>query len=415
MSSQAVETVSQPQASQSQAATRRCDGVVCFGGEDWWYHNRGHYDMQMMRRFARRVPTLYVNSIGMRTPRVGEGRMFLRRVARKLRSLGRGLVREAAPGLAVYSPLAAPGGGGGGLSRRLLAAQVRRAARRVGIRRPLLWVACPPGVEVLEQLRPQAVVYQRTDRYEAFTGVDPQRIAAFDRRLKQRADLTLFCSRALFEAEANDCLRAAYVEHGVDYDRFARAGAGEGGEPADMAPLPRPRVGFIGGIDAHTFDPELFRQVAAAVSEATFVLVGACSLPADWLEGLDNVVALGQRPYEDVAAYMAACDVLIMPWNRSEWIQACNPVKLKEYLAVGRPIVSTPFRELEAYSGLVRVAQDAADFAKQVREALADEGFGPEPGRAFVQKRTWDAQFERTLALLREAGVEFACGGEGHG
>ncbi|RMD60860.1 MAG: glycosyltransferase, partial [Planctomycetota bacterium] len=405
MSRQAVETRCRPDTPASQAQLRRCDGVVCFGGEDWWYHNRGHYDMQMMRRFAGRVPTLYVNSIGMRTPRVGEGRMFLRRVTRKLRSLGRGLAREAAPGMAVYSPLAAPGGTGGRLSRRLLAAQVGRAARRVGVRRPLLWVACPPGVEVLEQLRPQAVVYQRTDRYEAFTGVDPVRIAAFDRRLKRRADLTLFCSRALFEAEANDCRRAAYVEHGVDYDRFARAGAGEEGEPADMADLPRPRVGFIGGIDAHTFDPELFRKVAASVPEATFVLVGACSLPEGWLEGLDNVVALGQKPYEAVAACMAACDVLIMPWNRSEWIQACNPVKLKEYLAVGRPIVSTPFRELEAYGQLVRVAQDAAGFVQQVREALADDAFDPEPGRAFVRSRTWDAQFEQTLALLREAGV----------
>ena len=74
-------------------STRTFDGIICFGGEDWWYHNRGHFDLQMMREFSGRCPVLYVNSIGMRMPRVGEGKMFFRRMARKLRSLRRGLVR----------------------------------------------------------------------------------------------------------------------------------------------------------------------------------------------------------------------------------------------------------------------------------------------------------------------------------
>ena len=73
---------------------RRFDGIICFGGEDWWYHNRGHYDMQMMGRLSEHMPVLYVNSIGMRTPSPTEGRMFLHRVRRKLRSIRRGLVEQ---------------------------------------------------------------------------------------------------------------------------------------------------------------------------------------------------------------------------------------------------------------------------------------------------------------------------------
>ena len=151
----------------------------------------------------------------------------------------------------------------------------------------------------------------------------------------------------------------------------ARSAAGDEGadEPADLAAIGRPRVGFVGGIDAHTFDPELFLAVARALPDVQFVLVGSCSLPEDWCT-LPNVHLMGKRPYEEVSRYMAASDVLIMPWNKSDWIEACNPVKLKEYLAVGRPIVSTGFYELRSYEGLVRVASTAEEFATEIRAAL---------------------------------------------
>ncbi len=161
-----------------------------------------------------------------------------------------------------------------------------------------------------------------------------------------------------------------FIDHGVDYDRFEQAGDDPASEPEDVRPIARPRAGFIGGIDASTFDPALFVEVARSLPSVQFVMVGACSLPEEWCE-LDNVHLLGQRDYAQVAAYMAACDVLLMPWNRSEWIRACNPVKLKEYLATGRPVVSTSFPELDHYDGLVRIADGAAAFADAIREALS--------------------------------------------
>jgi glycosyltransferase involved in cell wall biosynthesis len=383
--------------------TKHFDGIICFGGEDWWYHNRGHFDMQMMRELSKTTPVLYVNSIGMRVPRVGEGAMFARRIARKLRSLRHGLVRVR-EGFWVASPLVAPAGMGAGLNRTALAAQVRLLARRAGITRPLVWVACPPGAEVVERLGPVGVVYQRTDRFEAFHGVNPDRIRGFDTALKQRADVTIFCSSWLMGQERSQCRSAEFIDHGCDFDAFAAAGRDPASEPADVAPIPRPRIGFVGGIDAHTFDPELFLGVARALPEARFVLVGGCSLPEGWAD-LPNVHLLGKRDYEQVPGYMAAADVLIMPWNRNDWIQACNPVKLKEYLAVGRAIVSTPFPELDRFEGLVRVADNAGDFAGSVREAL-DRPHDPGPGRARVESETWEAKGVLALRALSERGIE---------
>lgn len=394
-------------------APRVFDGIICFGGEDWWYHNRGHYDMQMMREFSRSVPVLYVNSIGMRMPRMGEGQMFARRIARKLRSMKRGFV-QVRDTFAVFSPVVAPGRRGMAVSRRLLPAQVRWAAKRAGIRHPLVWVACPPAAETLKGLRPVGLVYQRTDRFEAFKGVDCERIRGYDRQLKAAADVTMFCSRLLFEEERGECRDALYVDHGVDYEHFALAGGGfcgkpATGEPDDVRGMSRPRAGFVGGIDIHTFDPQMFLQVAKALPDVQFVMVGACSLPPDWC-GLANVHLLGQRPYEQVAAYMAACDVLIMPWNQSEWIRACNPVKLKEYLAVGRPVVTTRFDELRGYmelGGGVRIADSAAEFAAAIRAAVDDE-VDVCALRARVENETWSSKAEQAMERLKQRGL-IAC------
>ena len=375
---------------------QKFDGIICFGGVDWWYHNRGHYDLQMMRELSRDYPVLYVNSIGMRPPRVGEGAMFLTRVKRKLKSLFRGLVKVR-PNFAVFSPATLPGGGQNSISiwiaRQALALQVKFAAYRCGIKRPLVWVACPPGEMIVDQLKPARLIYQRTVCFEDFAGVDPVRIKGFDIRLKEKSDIVLFCSRELYEAEKSQNSGSLFVDHGVDYDHFRSAGlefeATVKG-PADLADIPFPRVGFIGGIDAHTFDPELFVKVAAALPEVSFVMIGACSLPDGWCP-YKNVHFLGQRPYEMVANYMAACDLLIMPWNQSDCIKACNPVKMKEYLAVGRPVVSTYFPEVEYFRDHIDVATDPAEFVQKIRKGLSEPGDTLDRRRR-VQDHTWSAK-----------------------
>lgn len=382
------------------------DGVICFGGVDWWYHNRGHYDLQMMREFSEHLPVIYINSIGMRPPQIGEGKMFFRRILRKFKSLRRGMV-QVRKNFTVYSPATLPGGGnnaiGRWIARKLLSFQVRRVARRSRINRPLVWIACPPACSIIDDLRPTKVVYQRTDRFEDFEGVNRQLILEYDEYLKARSDLVLYCARELYDAENDQCKMAEFVDHGVDYERFESAGLAvdrHNVEPDDLASIPRPRVGFIGGIDAHTFDPPLFLEVVKLLPDVQFVMVGACSLPENWCP-YENVHFFGQRPYEEVAAYMAASDVLIMPWNQSDWIKACNPVKTKEYLAVGRPVVTTYFPEIDHYSEHVEIAADAHSFAEAIRAKLENPGMA-DARRARVKTHTWQAKSEKVTKSLNK-------------
>lgn len=387
-------------------ASKTFDGVLVFGGVDWWYHNRGHYDLRMARLLAEGVPVLYVNSLGMRVPRAGEGGMFLRRILRKVRSMARGLV-EVEPGFHVLSPTYVPGGRLEPALRGRLLRQVRAAMSALGLERPLVWVACPTAARVAFELPSAGVVFQRTDRFEAFDSGAAGPVERDCNSLLERSDLTLYCARALMAEETKTCVgRQAFVDHGVEFDAFSAAGQGSPSHPVSWSQLAadtRPKVGFVGGLDAHTFDLALFQEVARSSPGHLFVLVGSSSFPPDAF-ALSNVVRLPRVEPEEVPAHLAACDALIMPWVQSPWIDGCNPVKLKEYLAVGRPIVSTPFRELEHYAGLVRVASTAAQFRDQLLAATT-EAHDPEPGRRRVAGHTWRARVAQVLVELAELGL----------
>ncbi|MEO1205623.1 MAG: glycosyltransferase [Pseudomonadota bacterium] len=366
------------------------DGIICIGGEDWWYHNRGHFDFQIMRRLAKRWPVLFVNSLGVRMPSLSDKGLFAKRIGRKLKSFSRG-VTNVENKFWVFSPLSVPGEAVRKFNASSLSPQIRLAAFRAGIRKPLLWVHCPAGVDVIDSLPHTGLVFQRTDRFESFPEGDPVVLKQQVDTLRARADLVVYAAPHLQDEECQSVKRSLLVTHGVDVERFRAAGAKtQTIGPRDIAHLKRPRVGFIGGIDAHTFDPDLFLSVAGMLPDHQFILVGGCSLQEDWCQ-LENVRAVGRKPYEVVADYMAAMDCLIMPWNRSEWIAACNPIKLKEYLAVGRPVVSRPFQALKPYEGVVRVADDAATFASAVREACVQPYDGTQ-ALALVAQEDWDAK-----------------------
>jgi glycosyltransferase involved in cell wall biosynthesis len=381
--------------------------VICFGGEDWWYHNRAHIDMQLMRRFARMGTTLYVNSIVMQKPNLRRGQGFIQKLARKSRSIIRGL-KKSDTGFWVYSPLSLPAHHsvlGRRLNDGMLRLQMFSAARRLGIRDPIVWVACPPACDVAVRMKKERLVYQRTDRLEEFPNVDSDVISAYDGKLKSSADLTIFVNKALYDQEADECRRAIYLDHGVDFEMFASAGDSPD-VPADLSTTKRPIVGFFGGLHDHTCDLNLLEKVPAMVPEMSFVFVGRVSADCGGLLANENVFMLGQKPYERIPDYGKCFDVAIMPWRQNRWIEACNPIKLKEYLALGKPVVSTPFPELAEYLDVVYEARTPEEFAESIKRArVEDNPERIEKRRAKVAQASWDSKAQLVLReLFPEAG-----------
>lgn len=391
----------------SRAAAQTTPGVVCFSAQDWWYFSHAHSDFQLMSRLAEEQPVLFVNSTGLRMPLPGRSSQALRRVARKVRSTSKLLRRPVPelPLLSVLSPVFLPTYGsarGRALLARTVAAEVRVACRRAGIVDPAYVVTLPTAAEVLPHLPPGPVLYNRSDRHSEFGEADVTWVAETERRLLSSADRVLYVSSALLADEADQTgARATFLDHGVDIHHFRPVGPD--GWPPEVAGLRRPIVGFFGSFDDYLVDFELLERVAIGMPEATLLLIGPATCSMRRFERHANVVWLGARPYEDLPAYGSAFDVALMPFLDNEWVRYANPIKMKEYLALGLAVVSTDFAEVHRYEDVIGIARSPEEFVALVRRSGSPDlpGVG-DARRAAVAGATWDERARQLHRLLDE-------------
>jgi glycosyltransferase involved in cell wall biosynthesis len=170
----------------------------------------------------------------------------------------------------------------------------------------------------------------------------------------------------------------------------------------DIKKIRKPVIGFYGGIDNHTFDIRFAEEVVSRMPEYSFVFVGKASVDCSGLLKMPNVTMVGQKQYEEIPHYGKYFDVAIMPWNRNRWIEVCNPIKLKEYLALGKPIVSTPFSELDKYNGCVYRAGEPGEFAAMIKKALEEDCIElKNKRRKLVERSTWQSKADLVLQNLQ--------------
>ena len=380
------------------------DSVVCFAGVDWWYHNRGHSECQVMRLLSRQVPVLWVNSIGMRRPMPGKSELPFRRYARKLRSTFKGLKRDEC-GLWVYSPLFLPAYSASALefNGRFVAAQVRRLRKKLGMKRPAAWVTIPTAAPIIERMEWSRVAFNRSDDFASFPEVDSELVRSMENRVFDKSDVVFYVNQGLFDQERAQRDSAMFLDHGVDYEHFASVRPLDGSRPPrprELEGIEGPIVGFYGALDDYTIDLDLMVATARHIAPNTLLVIGPQAMEIGKLLAEPNVRYLGPIPYEQLPQYAAHFDVGIMPWLANDWIEACNPIKLKEYLALGFPIVSTDFSELRKYDGLVHVARDTEGFCAALDAALEEGPREAAKRRAAVEPHTWAAVTERVRSAM---------------
>lgn len=382
---------------------------ICFGGEDWWYHNRAHIDMQLMRRFSRIGTALYVNSIVMRKPNIGDRKGFTEKLVRKTKSILKGL-RQSGVGFWVYSPYTLPVqhiSWARPFNEAILRYQIRRITRKLRMMAPVMWVACPPACDAAIAMKRGKLVYQRTDRYEDDPHVDRETVLNYDRKLKANADMTVYVNQSLYEEEADQCKNAFFLDHGVDYEMFTSA-ENNRDVPAEIANIRKPVVGYFGVMADHKFDVEFVSKVADLLPEFSFVFIGSVSQESREMFARDNIHIIPKQPYERIPHFGKCFDVAVLPWRINKWTEAANPIKLKEYLALGKPIVSTPaFTELQSYLDIVYEAATPEDFARSIKKAHSENNAElVRKRRERVAQSSWDSKAELVLRTLF-AGQEF--------
>ncbi len=377
--------------------------IVCFSND--WRQARvdRHHIMEILARHNR---ILWINSIGLRRPTASAA--DLGKVRDKLAWFLRGMerVRE---NIWVVSPLALPFHGhraADGINRALLVLQLRFFMNKLGFRRPILWTFLPNVAAVAGRLGEKLSLYSLTDDFPEFTGVDREGIARQERELMERCDLTVASAQRLAEKKAQPGREIPVIPHGVQYEHFRKAlGMGRESWPRDIKGVPHPIVGFFGEI-SDWIDTGLMAEIAKARPDWSIVFLGRKAPEAGDLNGLlalPNVRWLGEKRFEELPAYCAAFDVALIPMKVNELTLSVNPLKLREYLAAGVPVVSAPLPEVRYYGDAVRFASTAGEYVREIGSLLKlDRGSLATRLSAQVAGESWEARVEDFSRLIKE-------------
>jgi len=378
--------------------------IVCVGFADWdteLQTNQHH----LMSRLARENRVLFVESLGLRRPQLA-GR-DIRRIAARLRNGLRG--PRQSDGLHVLSPLVLPlhsNRAARALNRRLLPLLVRRAARKLGMHRPILWAYVPQAEVLLDALEPELVIYHCVDDIAAQPGIDAATFRAAEERFAGRAELVLTSAPALAERLRKLSSNVKYMPNVADTDMFAGA-LQDGPVDSALAALARPRIVFVGAVVSTKLDMQLLVGLARARPDWSFALVGPVG-PGDpradvsTLAAEPNMHLLGRRSYEQLPSVLRGADAGLIPYARNELTNSIFPMKVYEYLAAGLAVVATPLPSL-AQIAEVATASDAQGIAGLLDDALEHDS----PERRAERSRSaashsWERRLEEIAAAIEE-------------
>ena len=368
--------------------------IIVFG-EDWGALPSS--TQHIIRHLCRERKVLWVNSIGLRHPKFQ--RKDFKRLLGKLLGLFSHKIQASRQNLpseqfVLINPQTLPAPRHY-LTRKIAAFFLVRQLKKVmslhQIIAPVLWTSLPTAVDVVGKLGESCVVYYCGDDFSALAGVDHDTVSLREHELVQRAQLILTASELLTQKFPPQITRA--LPHGVDFDLFASAAP----RARDLPDDGRPVAGFYGSISPW-LDIKLLEKVVSQLNHWHFVFIGEINTDISCLQPYDNVHFLGPRAHHLLPGYCQHWTVSLLPFCNNAQIRACNPLKLREYLAAGRPVVSTSFPALKPYGKLIDVIHNAPAMVRALKRAL-DRDVTRASQKA-VLKDTWAARADRVSELV---------------
>jgi glycosyltransferase involved in cell wall biosynthesis len=379
-----VESVAEPSASDPEATT-----LLCFSHLRWnFVFQRPQH---LMSRFAREMRVIFWEE----PIEIGAHETAYLQVREAPEAQN---VRVVVP----HVPQGMPEGAREAALTRLLDAHI------ASVRGALVaWYYTPMLLPFSRHLDPEVTVFDAMDELSKFKFA-PAKLLELEQELINRSDIVFTGGSSLYEAKKDRHPNVHCFPSSVDRTHFLKARARQF-EPADQEDLPKPRLGFYGVIDER-FDTELLDEVATMRPDWSFVMVGpVVKISEDDLPKRPNIHYLGAKTYDRLPAYLSGWDVALMPFAMNESTQFISPTKTPEYLAGGKPVVSTPIKDVVRHYGqleAVKIADNAADFVAQCERAL-ELSCAPESGwlaeaDLMLSATSWDTTQARMAGLVAE-------------
>jgi glycosyltransferase involved in cell wall biosynthesis len=293
-------------------------------------------------------------------------------------------------------------------NEHLAVRHVRRVAHGLGLRDPLLWLNPHHAVSMVGKLRERAVIYDVTDDWTELdqSSGEARLIARQDAELCRRADAVIVCSQRLLEKKRELASDVHLIPNGVHTAHYESVLDRSLPLPTEAGAWKRPVLGYTGTVHPSRVDVGLIEKLAQSYAQGSVVLVGPDFLtPADTarLDRLGNVHRVPAVPYARIPDYMRAFDVCIVPHRVSAFTESLNPIKLWEYLAAGKPIVSTAVPGFRDFPEHVLIGANAEEFIARIADALAENTAPASARRREAQHHSWDARVDEVVRVIESA------------
>ena len=375
--------------------------LVCLWACSWRGLRQRH--QQIMARLARSMPVLYVESprdLWSSLRSVFRGQMQLRQMFRSC---------EVESGVHVFSPVVP-------FSLRryprlnrahlwLLAARIRALTRRLGFVRPVLWVSYPLAEPLVGELGEKFACYDCCDELTDLPPKMARIILDGEERLLRKVRMVFVTSEPLLQSLGARHSSVHLVPNAADVAHFAKARTESLPCPADLVALKKPLIGFIGSVQ-HWVDVALVADGARRRPDWNWIVIGGIHKDISCFEGLPNVHLLGTKRYEELPTYLRQLDVCLVPFEMKPIVHAADPIKVYEYLAAGKPVVSTAIPRLRVFGDVVRIATGLEEFVAQIERALADNSDEAARRRMSVaREHSWESRVEQIVAIWNAPAV----------
>lgn len=378
--------------------------IIAFS-KDW--HEDPTSNHHVLRELAKTRRVLWLNSIATRRPSLSSAR-DRGKILRKLGEVAHGAV-NVENDLWVATPIVLPLPGSTiatAINQRIVRWTIGALRAQLGIDRFHLWTFLPNTGDFVGTLGEDLAVYYCVDEWSTFSNLDAEATKRAEQRLLEKVDITFATSRALVAAKRTICPHTYHAPHGVDHALFAQALEEATPIPEDLAALPGPRIGFYGTL-RDFIDFDLIAEVARLRPQWSIALIGQHLCDTSAIDDLPNVHCLGQKPHSQLPAYCKGFDVGLIPYRLEERVRFVNPLKLREYLSAGVPVVSTPIDEVKPLAHLCRVAGTAEETVAAIEAALGEGDLASRRERSqSMAKETWVGRVRQITRAIDELDLD---------
>lgn len=363
--------------------------------------------MSALARDGNRV--LFIENTGVRSPRIKD----IPRLKKRFRDYFKGItgIRKERDNLYIFSPIVLPfpySQIARYINKYLILSVLQRWMKILDFADPIIWTFLPTGVslDIISSINKKLLIYYCIDNF-AFSSASARKIGRTETQLLRISDLVFVTSKALYDYCIQYSDKVEIFPFGVNIDSFERVRIADSEAPLELRDIKKPIAGYIGGVHKW-IDQELVRSLAQRHSDYSFVFVGPLQTDISSLSKIKNIFFLGNKKHEELPNLVKNFSVALIPYHITDYTKNVYPTKLNEYLAMGKPVVSTALPEVEMfnrrYRDIVYIGNNPEEFGDCLERAVREDEEGLRKRRIeAARENSWQRRIEQMSDLIEPA------------